>query len=201
MKPVRRHGWPSIGLVLILLALWLLLNNTLAIGHGVMGVLLAVGVPWVAWRWRQEVLPLSDTADAAPNGSSEGEGATGTAQPARRHNGWHRGVVALRLVLRVLADIVTANLAVARRIVFVPETHLKPGWVCIELRLHSPGAMAALAAIATLTPGTVSADLLPPQSRGGAPRLLVHALDMPDAQALAAEIRTRYETPLLEMLQ
>jgi len=31
--------------------------------------------------------------------------------------------------------------------------------------------------------------------------LLIHALDAPDAEALVAEVKNRYEKPLLEMFQ
>lgn len=198
MKRLPPRWLPSPLLSAVLLALWLTLNNTLAIGHIVLGALLAVGVPLIAGRWRDEVLPLSDTP--------AGEGADGFARGAvaanvpRRGFG-HRLAAALRLLLRVLGDIVLANLSVARRIAFVPERQMAPGFLLIELRLRTPGAIGALAAIITLTPGTVSTDVLPPETQDSPPRLLVHALDMPDAEALAAEIRTRYEAPLLEVFE
>ena len=45
-----------------------------------------------------------------------------------------------------------------------------------------------------LFPGTVSADLSDDHKT-----LLVHGLDVPDAEALVAEIKQRYEAPLLEV--
>lgn len=188
MRRAPRRWLPAPLLSLALLALWLTLNNTLAAGHVVLGLLLAIGVPLVAGRWREAVLPLGDGADDA-----------GRARHARDTGVGHRVAVALQLALQVLADIVVANLAVARRIAFVPERRLAPGFVLIELRLRAPGAIGALAAIVSLTPGTLSADLLESEAPDDPPRLLVHALDMPDPEALAAEIRARYEDPLLEV--
>ena len=191
---------PAPLLSLALLALWLTLNNTLAAGHVVLGLLLAIGVPLVAGRWREAVLPLGGERDGADaHGQPSVEAPRASAGTAR--NPGRRIATALRLLLRVLADIVVANLAVARRIAFVPERRLAAGFVIFELRLHTPGAIGALAAIITLTPGTVSSDILPPAKAGGPPRLLVHGFDMPDPEAAVAEIRVRYETPLMEIFE
>ena len=93
-----------------------------------------------------------------------------------------------------------SNLVVARLILSAREASLAPTLVTIDLRLTTPAAIAALAGIVTLTPGTLSADIIEPES-DGVYRLLVHALDAPDPDSLVAEIRRRYEDPLLEMLQ
>lgn len=170
---------PRPNLSLLLVLLWLALNNTLAAAHVVLALAIGIAVPLLA----QPML--------------------GRRKPV----GWRRHLRRLRLgiglALRLLADIGLANLAVARRILAVREAELSPALVTIELRLTSPGAVAALAGIVTLTPGTLSADIVETEHAepGGCYRLLVHALDAPDPDALAAEIRSRYEDPLLEMLQ
>jgi multicomponent K+:H+ antiporter subunit E len=95
-----------------------------------------------------------------------------------------------RLLLIVLWDIVLANFAVAR-LVLSPRLSIQPGWVSVPLSVSHPTAIVLLAAIITTTPGTVSCRVDERRRR-----ILVHALDMDDADALSNEIRTRYEAPL-----
>jgi multicomponent K+:H+ antiporter subunit E len=96
----------------------------------------------------------------------------------------------LRLLVVLLGDIVVANLEVARRILG-RESALRPAFVKVPLELRDPLGIATLAAIVTLTPGTLSADL----TDGGA-SLVVHALHVDDAARLVATIKQRYEAPL-----
>jgi multicomponent K+:H+ antiporter subunit E len=99
----------------------------------------------------------------------------------------------LRLGLRVLWDIVLSNLEVARR-VLGPEARLRPGFVWVPLAVRNPYAITTLAAIITLTPGTVSAELSADRRY-----LLVHALHLEDPEALVRAIKARYEAALLEI--
>lgn len=96
--------------------------------------------------------------------------------------------------LVVLYDIVVANLQVARLILSVPNDRLRSRYVTIPLALTSPEAITVLAGTITMTPGTVSAEL---SADGGA--LLVHGLDVPDPDALVAEIKALYEARLMEI--
>lgn len=98
-----------------------------------------------------------------------------------------------RLAMVVLYDIVRANIHTAR-LVLGPERNLKPGWVWVPLDFKNIHGITALASVITLTPGTVSAELSDDRQF-----LLVHALDLPDPQALIDEIKTRYEAPLKEI--
>lgn len=99
----------------------------------------------------------------------------------------------LRLGLRVVWDIVLSNLDVARR-VLGPQARLRPGFVWLPLTVRDPYAIATLAGIITLTPGTLSAELSPDRRH-----LLIHALHLEDPEALMADIKARYEAPLLEI--
>jgi len=101
---------------------------------------------------------------------------------------------ALRLLVTLLGDIVVANLQVAKRILG-PEAVLQSRFVWLPLDLTDRYAISTLAAMVTLTPGTLSADVTPDRRW-----LLVHSLDVPDEQALVAEIKRRYEKPLSEIL-
>lgn len=95
----------------------------------------------------------------------------------------------------VLKDIVLSNVEVARR-VLGPETALSPGWVWVPLDIRDPHGIVALAGIITLTPGTLSAELSEDRRH-----LLVHAFNLGDEQALVADIKLRYETPLREIFE
>jgi len=90
----------------------------------------------------------------------------------------------------VLYDIALANVAVAWRVLRGPR-HLSPAFIDYPLALRNDLAISLLANTICLTPGTVSARL----SADGR-HLLVHALDAPDPEEVAASIRARYEQPL-----
>jgi len=88
---------------------------------------------------------------------------------------------------------VTANLAVARR-VLGPIGRLRPAFVEVPLDTTQPDAVALLASIITMTPGTLAAEI--DEARA---RIIVHVLDLEDAAALVAQIKRRYELPLKEI--
>jgi multicomponent K+:H+ antiporter subunit E len=96
----------------------------------------------------------------------------------------------LHLTGVVLWDIVMSNVTVAR-IVLNPASDPQPAWVEVPLQAEHPTAIALLAAIITMTPGTVSC-VVDEQRRS----ILVHALDCSDAAEMAAQIKQRYERPL-----
>ncbi|MQQ09989.1 Na+/H+ antiporter subunit E [Epibacterium sp. SM1979] len=96
----------------------------------------------------------------------------------------------------VISDIILANIVVAKIVLFKSNADRKPAWVTVPLDLRTPEAITVLAATITLTPGTVSADV---SDKGHA--LLVHCLDVEDAEAVAAEIKSRYEARLMEIFE
>jgi multicomponent K+:H+ antiporter subunit E len=113
-----------------LLALWLLLNGTLAPAQIALGAVLAVSLTLVF----RAVRPL---------------------QPRMR-----RFRTASLLFARVLLDILRSNLAVARIILGLVRDHeVRSGFLDVPLDLRDPHGLAVLAAIVTSTPGTIWADL------------------------------------------
>jgi len=98
--------------------------------------------------------------------------------------------------LMVMWDIIVANIQVAWIVISVPNAKLKPAWIVIPLQLRQPEAITLLAGTITLTPGTVSADL---SDEGHS--LLVHVLHTHDPDAVAKDIKTRYELRLKEIFQ
>ena len=158
---------PSPLLALVLLTTWLMLGNTLAPGQILLGAGLALAIPLLSASLRPAA--------------------------AERRAGRRRWRPAAVLLGRLLADIVVANLQVARRVLGA-EARLSPCFIDFELTLQSPTAVAMLAAIVSLTPGTISADLSADRRH-----LLIHALDAPDPAAVVVAIRGRYEALLAEL--
>ena len=98
-----------------------------------------------------------------------------------------------RLVAHVLWDILVSNITVARQ-VLGRESRIHPGFVWYPLDIDNIHGIAALSSIITLTPGTVTAAL-----SGDRKFLLIHVLNLDDRDALVAEIKARYERPLMEI--
>ncbi|WP_313517600.1 Na+/H+ antiporter subunit E [Pseudomonas sp.] len=148
---------------LLLIVMWLLLNNSLNPGQLLLGCLLGVAIPLLCRRFLLGVprvrKPLKLTGFA----------------------------------LLVLYDIVVANLHVAR-LVLGRRDRLRPAFVEVPIDIRDEFVLAVLSSVLSLTPGTVSAGLSPDHRR-----LLLHVLDLEDAEELVAQVKTRYEAPLLEI--
>ena len=99
------------------------------------------------------------------------------------------------LAMIVLYDIIKSNIDVAR-LILGREENIHPAFVWIPLDISDPTAKSALAGIITMTPGTLSADF----SADGK-FLLIHALNVPNAAVLVADIKARYETPLKDIFE
>jgi multicomponent K+:H+ antiporter subunit E len=150
---------------LALTVVWLLLVNSLASGQIVLGLLLGWAIPLFTLRFWPETLRIS------------------------------RPFTLLRFIIRLLGDIVAANLTVARLILGRPE-RLRPAFIIVPLALKSDLAISLLANTICLTPGTVSSRLSLDRKH-----LLVHTLDTADPERLVATIKSRYEAPLQEIFE
>jgi len=154
---------PHPALSLFLTILWVLLVNDLGLGQWLLGAVLGWLIPLICRPFLPQVPQV------------------------------RKPLALFGFALRVLGDIITANLQVARLVVG-PRSHLHPAFVEIPLEVQDEFLITALASIISLTPGTVSAALSEDRRT-----LLVHGLDVPDPQALVREVKTRYEAPLLEI--
>ena len=104
--------------------------------------------------------------------------------------------VALRLMLRVLADSVYSNVAVARLLLTPGKPRYPAGFVYVPLELRDPNALAVLAMIVCITPGTAWAELSLDRAT-----LLLHVLEVDDVAAIAAYVKSGYERPLMEIFE
>lgn len=175
MTERKARTWlPSPWLSLFLLLVWLLLNNSLSAGHLVLGSLFALAIPLFTARYSAEQPKLV------------------------------KPIIALKLLLVVLWDILLANMQVARWLLGSPK-RLTPAFIKVPLDLTEPLPITILAATVSLTPGTVSAEIIKSPSfatAGSSPAwLLIHALHVDDEAQLIAAIKQRYERPIKEMFQ
>lgn len=103
--------------------------------------------------------------------------------------------LAVEYMLIVFWDILVSGVQVARLVLFRQGDSLKSRWITVPLDVTSPEAIAVLSGTITMTPGTLTADV----SADGR-NLLVHCLETEDPDATVAEIKTRYERRLKEIL-
>ncbi len=101
--------------------------------------------------------------------------------------------LALRLIWHVAVDIVVANIHVAW-LVLVRGARLQPAFIELPLESEHEIALTALISIVSLSPGTVCAELSDDRRC-----LLIHVLDLDDAEEMIARIKSRYEAPLREI--
>lgn len=158
--------FPAPLLSVALFVVWLLLNQSLSAGQMLMALLVAVVVPVLA-------------ADLRP-------------LPVRiRHP-----LTVLRLGFTVVADTTVSNLQVARFLLF-PSLRKHPAdFVTIPLELRDPNALAVLAVIVCITPGTAWAELSMDRSM-----LRLHVLEVDDPQTIIDHVKQRYERPLMEIFE
>lgn len=157
--------FPAPLLSLCVFVVWLLLVASIEAGHLLLAAVQAVLLPWVAHRLR---------------GASAGI---------------RRPLVALRLGLVVLWDIVVSNLQMTK-LILGRESKIHPAFIWLPLDVRNPHAIATLAGIITMTPGTLSAEVSADNRH-----LLVHCFSLDDAAGTIAQIKQRYEAPLKEIFE
>ena len=149
-----------------LLALWLMLNQSLSLGQVLLGTLVAV------------VMPLL-MAPLRPAGG-----------PVRHP------LVLARLILRVGGDVVLSAIEVSRGVLLSRRRAPRGSFVVVPLVLRDAHALAALAMITAVVPGTVWCELASDRST-----LLLHVFDLADEAHFIEHFKARYERPLQEIFE
>ncbi len=157
---------PAPLLSLALFALWLVLNESLGAAQLLLALLIAIGVPWLCAPLR----PL----------------------PVRIR----RPRTLLRLIGNVGRDVLVSNWTVATRVLRAGSRPPRSAFVKIPLQLHDANALAALAVITTVVPGTVWTELALDGSV-----LMLHVFDVDDESAFIAHFKQRYEQPLMDIFE
>lgn len=104
--------------------------------------------------------------------------------------------VLLRLVGHVMVDALQSNFHVARLLLTRRAAAIPSDFVQVPLDLRDPNGLAVLAVIVCAVPGTAFAELAADRSV-----LLLHVFDASDRERLVAEIKQRYEKPLMEIFE
>lgn len=177
MRLTPKFRWlPTPYRSILLFMVWLLLNQSVEAVHLFFGALLAVVIPLLTLRFR-DPQPLIE-----------------------------RPVLALRYILRVFGDIITANAQVAV-LILGPKRRLNPAFVRVPLDLNHELPITILASTVSMTPGTVSAEVYPALESLAEDEpmpqrwLLIHVLNLTDEAELINSIKQRYEAPLKEIFQ
>ena len=157
---------PSLPLTALLFVVWLLLNQSVSPGTLLMGAVLAVLVP----LGTQGLRPASVTM--------------------------RKPLVAFKLWAIVMRDFVRSNIRVATLILTRRPRDIPSGFLQVPLDMRDPHALALLAMILCLTPGTAWAEVSRDRSM-----LLLHVFEIVDADAMVAMIKQRYERPLMEIFE
>jgi multicomponent K+:H+ antiporter subunit E len=163
---MMRRLLPSLPLSLALFIVWLLLNQTLDLATLLLAGIFAVIVPLLTRGLRPATVRMRKPG------------------------------VALRLAARALADMLYSALTVGNLLLTRRSADINGQFVEIPLDARDPNALAMLAMICCLTPGTAWGELSFDRSR-----LLLHVFDMKDEAAFIHLIKTRYEAPLMEIFE
>ena len=163
---MMRLLFPAPLLSAALFVLWLLLNHSVSKGHIVLGAILGLLIPILTRGLR----PL----------------------PVRVRHPW----IIFKLFLTVVIDTSVSNFQVLRFLLF-PKLRKHPAaFVHIPLELQDPNALAVLAMITCITPGTAWAEMSRDRSV-----LLMHVLEVEDHNQIIEHVKTRYERPLMEIFE
>jgi multicomponent K+:H+ antiporter subunit E len=150
----------------LLFVLWLVLNPPLGAGQAILGAIVAVALPAIA-------APL---------------------RPLRAR--LRRPATVVRLLLIVGLGVLRSNLDVARGIFRLRARPSTGAFVKVPLELTDPSALAVLAMITTVVPGTVWTELAIDHSA-----VLLHVFDVENEAAFVADFKARYERPLKEIFE
>lgn len=99
----------------------------------------------------------------------------------------------IKLVWLFLVELMKANIDVVK-IVLSPKLTNSPGIVAVPTELETDFEITLLAALISLTPGTVSMDF-----SDDSKTIYVHALDVPDEEEMIAQIRNTFERAIMEV--
>jgi multicomponent K+:H+ antiporter subunit E len=163
---ILRRWLPSPPLSLALFVVWLLLNQSLDAATLLLAAILAIAVPLL----------------------------TRSLRPATAR--MRRPGVALRLCGAVAHDVVQSALAVGLLLLTRRLDRMAPRFVHVPLDVRDPNALAVLAMIICLTPGTAWGEISFDRTS-----LLIHVFDLDDVPAFIAMVKSRYERPLMEIFE
>ncbi len=106
---------------------------------------------------------------------------------------FRRVIAFLKLMWLFLTELIKANIDVVK-VVLQPKLKNRPGIIAVRTSLETDIERATLAALITLTPGTVSMDF-----SADSKTIYVHTIDVDDRDAMVAEIKGSFEKAIMEV--
>ncbi len=106
-----------------------------------------------------------------------------------------KSLLILRFAGFLILEIIMANLKVALAVIS-PIRYLKPGIIGVPLSCKNDIEITLLANLISLTPGTLTLDVSPDRKY-----LYIHTICICNPEKLKTEIKTKFETPILEFLE
>lgn len=99
----------------------------------------------------------------------------------------------IKLIMLFIIELIKANVDMIK-IVLSPKLDNQPGIVAVETRLESNVEITLLAALISLTPGTVSMDF-----SGDGKTIYIHSIDVPDKEEMIEQIQNSFERAIMEV--
>lgn len=99
----------------------------------------------------------------------------------------------VKLILLFLKELLLANLTVVQHIIR-PRLDIRPGIFALPTELRTPFEITTLANLISLTPGTLTVDVAPDNNI-----LYIHAIDIPDVEAVIRDIKGTFEKQIMEV--
>lgn len=158
--------FPSLTLSVTLFIVWLLLQQSLQAATLLSALVVALVVPLITKSLRPAAVVM------------------------------RRPDVLARLTLVVLRDMVRSAWLVGREILTKRNADIHSAFLRVPLDTRDPNALAGLAMIVCLTPGTAWAELSMDRSV-----LLLHVFELKDEQGMIDMIKSRYERPLMQIFE
>ena len=143
-----------------------LLLNGFTLGHGLLSLAVGWYMPWAFALLRPQ-------------------------RPRIRHP-----LVLARLILVVGRDVLISTIDVGRGVIAMRRYPPHSRFVVIPLDVRDPSALASLAVITTVVPGTVWCELARDSSA-----VMLHVWNVTDEAAFIDHYKRTYEAPLLEIFQ
>ena len=99
----------------------------------------------------------------------------------------------IKLIMLFIIELIKANVDMIK-IILSPKLDNQPGIVAVETRLESNVEITLLAALISLTPGTVSMDF-----SGDGKTIYIHSIDVPDKEEMIEQIQNSFERAIMEV--
>lgn len=99
----------------------------------------------------------------------------------------------VKLIMLFIVELIKANIDVVK-VVLRPKLNHKPGIIAVQTNLETNLEITLLAALISLTPGTVAMDF-----SDDSKTIYIHALDAPDKDEFIDDIHNSFERAIMEV--